>query len=779
MISYSSIFIVPIIALSFICIQTMELRKQVSYDNNKIALEQTRDIIDARINEINNLAIQMTLEPRIRVLLKLGTIPEGSPNYYKIYEAINDLPKYKLLNSFIYEYYIFLKDSNLGIKSDSAICNLENFYDRNFKYNNLDYDSWSDLLWENQHISNFLPASDMVLEGKNHKVINYLQSLPYDVKAPIKGTISVIIEEQKMVELLDKVNTYNTGLVYIVDNKGRVITQVKGAECKLNVEDIVCNTGSNENILKQKLVINSIKSKVNDWTYVSVIPHKDLMRQIYYILYLNIGLILLTISFGLILAYHFSRKSIQPIKTLILKVKTLFTEDKIKGGDEYLYLDNIISKLIKNNESLKDKIDEHKVVIKTTYLKQLLYGEIRELKEYRKRLEEVDMSIEGENIGVFIMGVKDYKTILKADTIDELNLVKVIIKESLQQLIKQNYYFYDIDEKNTAVIMMYREKNITKCKHIAQKIIDQVQQYIEIQHGIKTFVTIGRIYNDILDISYSFNEAIDLLENRKYEKDSCYRWYKEITESTNTYYFPIEVEIRLINAMKLCDNEEVKRIIQVIYNENFDKRELSIKMKEELIVAMKGTVLRGINNAKYNSNLEQMMKKIEDAETIEDIFNNMISVFIETFTLVNEAKNIEEDVFRNNAIQYIEKSYGSCELSLYHVAQKLKVTEHYMYQFFKGNMGVSFTEFLEGIRIRNACELLSYTKISIKEISKQTGYTNDNSFRRAFKRVMSISPRQYRTATKESKVEKSEIYCTNGENGGCNPQNVCYANELN
>ena len=58
-----------------------------------------------------------------------------------------------------------------------------------------------------------------------------------------------------------------------------------------------------------------------------------------------------------------------------------------------------------------------------------------------------------------------------------------------------------------------------------------------------------------------------------------------------------------------------------------------------------------------------------------------------------------------------------------------------------------FDEYLENIRIEKSCELLRSSTDTIVDIAEKTGYNSVYSFRRAFKRLMHISPSDYRTRT--------------------------------
>ncbi len=62
---------------------------------------------------------------------------------------------------------------------------------------------------------------------------------------------------------------------------------------------------------------------------------------------------------------------------------------------------------------------------------------------------------------------------------------------------------------------------------------------------------------------------------------------------------------------------------------------------------------------------------------------------------------------------------------------------------FKRNTGVSPISYLQQIRIRRACRLLSKERLTIKEISRHVGYRSLPAFSRAFKKQTGIAPEVY------------------------------------
>ena len=85
------------------------------------------------------------------------------------------------------------------------------------------------------------------------------------------------------------------------------------------------------------------------------------------------------------------------------------------------------------------------------------------------------------------------------------------------------------------------------------------------------------------------------------------------------------------------------------------------------------------------------------------------------------------------------------------VAIKIGVTSEYFSRLFRRIVGKTFKEYLTEMKITRAQELLAYTKLPISMISLEVGYGQQSYFTKVFKRIVGISPLEFRKATLNQK----------------------------
>lgn len=97
----------------------------------------------------------------------------------------------------------------------------------------------------------------------------------------------------------------------------------------------------------------------------------------------------------------------------------------------------------------------------------------------------------------------------------------------------------------------------------------------------------------------------------------------------------------------------------------------------------------------------------------------------------------------NNVIDYIGKHYAE-PLTTPMAADMAHLSECYFCHMFKKHMGVSFTAYLNEVRIQKALALLDNSRLNVTEVAAGVGFNDVNYFSRVFKRIVGISPRKYR-----------------------------------
>lgn len=117
--------------------------------------------------------------------------------------------------------------------------------------------------------------------------------------------------------------------------------------------------------------------------------------------------------------------------------------------------------------------------------------------------------------------------------------------------------------------------------------------------------------------------------------------------------------------------------------------------------------------------------------------------FLKEFLLALNQQKLDLSPAVRGAISYVEKHYAE-KMSLDDVAEHIFINRSYFCQLFKREMGLTFGDFLEHIRIEKAKLFLSSTNLPISNVAEQAGFSSQAYFTKIFKNSTGISPLRYR-----------------------------------
>lgn len=97
--------------------------------------------------------------------------------------------------------------------------------------------------------------------------------------------------------------------------------------------------------------------------------------------------------------------------------------------------------------------------------------------------------------------------------------------------------------------------------------------------------------------------------------------------------------------------------------------------------------------------------------------------------------------------QYIYANYDQ-PISMKDLSEKLYLSNGYLSRFFKKNYGMSFAEYLTGVRLRHAMDDLLYSNTPITRIAFNNGFASMAIFNKAFKKAYHSTPSAVRKKTR-------------------------------
>ncbi|MFC0212983.1 helix-turn-helix domain-containing protein [Paenibacillus chartarius] len=138
----------------------------------------------------------------------------------------------------------------------------------------------------------------------------------------------------------------------------------------------------------------------------------------------------------------------------------------------------------------------------------------------------------------------------------------------------------------------------------------------------------------------------------------------------------------------------------------------------------------------------EYLKRSTGFETVLTVMLIQMMVQLQRFEMINETETVSFRLL-DEVIHYIKSKYTQ-NLTVQDVADYFFLSASHFQRLFKKSTGLSFTQYLQNVRIQKCCELLKSTDIPIYQIANQVGYQDMKFFHALFRKKTGVTPRQYR-----------------------------------
>ena len=188
-------------------------------------------------------------------------------------------------------------------------------------------------------------------------------------------------------------------------------------------------------------------------------------------------------------------------------------------------------------------------------------------------------------------------------------------------------------------------------------------------------------------------------------------------------------------AVRLCDNEVDRD------GERFPRATLEVVILthslpySEIYAEIISLLEKLIYINKYEKGFYQLDCKI----LLLEILSNILSI---PDILVKKTSNASD--MRREIITYVNDNYLE-KITLSDLADEFHMSEKYISRYFKKHFNITFSKYVNHMRLLYAKNLLDTTNISITDVALSSGFPNVSYFIRSFKESYGKTPFSYRT----------------------------------
>lgn len=446
----------------------------------------------------------------------------------------------------------------------------------------------------------------------------------------------------------------------------------------------------------------------------------------------------------------FILKSLEaPIKDLAKKIGLITGQNNIinNSNSDIDYIEKQFEELNDKKNTLEEQIDHLDSFAKKKLLKDYILG-IAELNSLDKIPLESMTNINENNKRICLLEVFDMDSL--EDNYDNFIQTKDFIISKLDFFKIEKYI--TIDYKSIVLIIDDRDNNILEEQ--LKELLDETEN----NYSIKFVAAISDLMKNIEDLPKAYRICKKILEYKFiFKPNNILFYYKINKKQLNSYYYPIEIESKLVSKVLNGNALGVKKVVDKIFGEKVEYNKMSKEKVMEFSALLYNTLQRILLQLQeFYGDKKIIDINIDKIYRINDIYNlkeSFLSILLDICKITKTEDQNDVDIVQLKIKTYLEENYSK-DLSLENLADYLGHSFKYTSILFKKVMGDNFKNYLNLYRIKRAKELMYNDKsLKIKDIASLVGCNSSNTFIRIFRKYEGVSPTQYLSENEEFEIE--------------------------
>lgn len=605
------------------------------------------------------------------------------------------------------------------------------------------FQSYPLTFWDDQFkhgvASSILPATEVYTQNGTAGEKKYKTIIPLvlNIESVVgsRSFMVVNIDEQKIYQMINNMNITKKGDIYLIDTlHNRIISATDRDKLgdtfdigALSFQSSSSTSESEMSIHGDDYILSFHPSSWDNLGFLVVTPEKALTAPVYKFLYMTMGVIVLFMLLGTVISVVFSRGIYSPLAEMVHVVKRFATAPFEGGKSEYDYIKENITSLHQYQQETMPSL-----------LQIFLYRALNQ------QINRGDIERLSRNYEFFSGGGSFALVIVRADFSrdNQLGAADTDLHQLLVSLHKPL-----IDTNGNEMVLFIQELDDVSVEgYVMRELEPLLSQYEEELAGdISLTIGVSKTFNELEFIHRAYKETAEMLDMRS------------VGAGDRLFY----VHSTIIGRLDAFFSSDLRETVRK-YLENGHVEGMT-ELLDQVFAGARGQHMRFSVYRQFVSDLlyfavETVYNRRMDEQAL---FGMTAGDMVAYVNLLQHPDRIEaacRTVYMNVTAQVLAQQQSSqniigmleyisehlAEVNLTSISEHFHMNTNYVSQYFKKHQGVTFTDYINRLRIEKAKELLMTTEHTAMEIGKLVGFNNANAFIRMFKKLEGTTPNEYR-----------------------------------
>jgi two-component system, response regulator YesN len=622
-------------------------------------------------------------------------------------------------------YLVRTKDNK--VLSTSASLSLDSFGDQAFVEQLLDGDI--PYVWTGRR-----PYQLFAAESLSYPVVSLVKHIPLLSKP--SGFLVVNVSTSAIQKMVQEMNTLDVSTTTVYDQAGQAIVDGSGSESDpISRFKSAYTNWEIRNGIKDQYNYAIISNLYNGWLVLGII----------------------SILFATVIIIYLARRYTSPIDSMMSGITQYL---KSKSGelpdilnDNPRFVDKAVNHLIELANQYSDVNKENALHRRKQLFIALISGEqLAESFSDDRQMQKYAPLSQYSYYQIGIIEIDKYSDFCAVYSSRDQYLIKYVMSNVVEEISEANKVdiWSEWLENGRLTMLFLMNSNREMDNAAIHEISSQIRIWIRDNLDYSVSIGIGSMAIQLTEVSQSFNEAEEALSYKTSVGGNKVIPYWELEGNVHAGMFEYLQLIRDIAESFKHRNLEWKdsfqQLMEVVQSKLFLLQDV-VNLLNYIIfqISREMSELPMPYQEIWDQTMSELNGKLKSFDSVDDLRDSFIALLAaasEQMEKLRIGRNSQE--LMQEAKVYIEQNFNNPDLSLKLLSDQFNINQSYLSRLFKEEFSENFVDYLARIRVARAKHLLTTTDDLIQDIAAQVGYLHYFSFNRVFKRIVGVTPGEYR-----------------------------------
>ncbi|WP_372630301.1 helix-turn-helix domain-containing protein [Cohnella sp.] len=603
-------------------------------------------------------------------------------------------------------------------------------------------------------------VSDPLRSKASRNVLTFVLTPGAYPSLPSKSMIVINIDEDYVQRLIGGYKSGNADNLYVINDNGTVMTHTDPSQFMDNLSDLpyvrsILNANADSGYFTtpidgKKHIVSYVKSDSMKWVFISTSRYDSLLRNMSQLRQWTLFIALTIFALCFVASVWLTNRTFNPLRNLLDKMTAPQQSKRGPGNlNEFELIDSTFSAITERLSVMESALS----VARRADLLRYMKGSQVDM------LHKFPVSWASSRFSVVLLEIDGLKEMQLKHSAKTQSAIQYAICNVAQEVLESHAQIkiVIVEEGEIGLLLQLDEPNLPLS---LIGLLMEIQSHIRKYFWISLTVGIGRVVSSPEEIRLSYQSAKACTALRFFRGGGQIFEYGDAEDKPEEdSQYPQVEEKRLLEAIRAGNSRKAADELEQFVGrlDSGGDYHQSLFHLHQLVTGLYRQFATGSRKeAAHTEMLLEFMKGLPAYETLEGIAEALRDIVNRLCEQPEEATQLQHQELIDSVCDRVYRNYPNPDLSLERMAGEVNLSRGYLGKLFKSYKGVSFNDFLNGVRIEEAAKLLQETELPIQTISEKVGIFNTTYFYTLFKKRYRLSPAQFRSRTDEYPNLKSE-----------------------